>query len=89
MGGAIDRVVVHSNVDFNAEVGKTFSYGATQITESGVWVAEVPELPGCACHAETEEKALCQIKSLIPEWIATARESGRPVPEARGRHAFA
>ena len=39
MGGAIDRVVVHSNVDFNAEVGKTFSYRATQITESGVWVA--------------------------------------------------
>ena len=57
--------------------------------EEGAWVAEVPELTGCATHADTEEEALRQIKSLIPEWLAAARASGIPIPEPHGRMAFA
>ena len=57
--------------------------------ESGVRVAEAPELPGSACHAETGEDALREIKTLIPEWISAARESGRTVPQPQDRHAFA
>jgi predicted RNase H-like HicB family nuclease len=57
--------------------------------EDGVWVAEAPELPGCACHADTEESALRAMKALIPEWIAAAREAGQVIPAPSGRHAFA
>ncbi len=57
--------------------------------EDGVWVAEVPELTGCACHAETESAALLAIKSLILEWVAAARAAGRNIPAPQGRLAFA
>jgi predicted RNase H-like HicB family nuclease len=53
--------------------------------EGGVWVAEAPELPGCAAHGTTKAAALASIESLIPEWIAAARESGIPIPEPAGR----
>ena len=65
------------------------NYEVVLYFENGVWVAEAPELPGCACHAATEEEALAQIKSLIPEWLDAAHESGTPVPQPVGRHAFA
>ena len=57
--------------------------------EDDVWVAEVPELPGCACHADTEEAALHEVKQLISEWIEAARQSGRPIPRPAGRMSFA
>jgi len=53
--------------------------------ENGVWVAEAPELLGCAAHGATKAEALARIESLIPEWIAAARESGIFVPEPAGR----
>lgn len=53
--------------------------------EDQVFVAEVPELPGCMAHGETEELALTNIKDAIQLWIDTARESGDPVPEPKGR----
>ncbi len=53
--------------------------------EDTVFVAEVPELPGCMAHGETEELALKNVKEAIELWIDTAREFGDPVPEAKGR----
>jgi predicted RNase H-like HicB family nuclease len=53
--------------------------------EDGVYVAEVPELPGCAAHGDTEESALKNAKEAIRLWIDTAREFGDPIPEAKGR----
>jgi predicted RNase H-like HicB family nuclease len=53
--------------------------------EDRVFVAEVPELPGCMAHGETEEVALKNIKDAIQLWIDTAREFGDPVPEPKGR----
>jgi len=47
--------------------------------EDRVFVAEVPELPGCMAHGETEEVALKNIKDAIQLWIDTAREFGDPV----------
>jgi predicted RNase H-like HicB family nuclease len=54
-------------------------------SEDRVFVAEVPELPGCMAHGETEEVALKNIKDAIQLWIDTAREFGDPVPEPKGR----
>ena len=49
------------------------------------FVAEVPELPRCMAHGDSQEAALKQVKEAIQLWINTAREFGEPVPEAEGR----
>lgn len=49
--------------------------------EDEVFVADVPELPGCMAHGDDQESALRNIKDAIHFWIETARELGRPVPE--------
>ncbi len=53
--------------------------------EDRVFVAEVPELPGCMAHGDTEESALKNVKEAIRLWIDTAREFDEPVPEPKGR----
>ena len=53
--------------------------------EDSVFVAEVPELPGCAAHGATQEKALANAQEAISLWIDTANEFGDPVPEPKGR----
>ncbi len=50
-----------------------------------VFVAEVPELPGCAAHGDTPDAALANCHETINLWLDTAREYGRPVPEPKGR----
>jgi predicted RNase H-like HicB family nuclease len=49
------------------------------------YVAEVPELPGCMADGETPQKALANTETIIKEWIETARENKRPVPQPKGR----
>lgn len=49
------------------------------------FVAEVPELPGCAAHGDTPEAALAECSEAIALWIETAKEAGREVPAPKGR----
>ena len=53
--------------------------------EDKVFIAEVPELPGCMAHGDTQEEALANIKEAIQLWIETAQEFGDPVPAPKGR----
>jgi predicted RNase H-like HicB family nuclease len=53
--------------------------------EDAAFIAEAPELPGCAADGATRQEALVAIERVIREWIETARELGRPVPRPRGR----
>ena len=53
--------------------------------EDGAFVAEVPELPGCAAHGVTQEDALGSAQDAIRLWIDTAKEFGDAVPEPKGR----
>ena len=53
--------------------------------EDKVFVAEVPELPGCMAHGDTQELALANTKEAIQLWIDTAREVGRPIPTPKGQ----
>lgn len=46
-----------------------------------VFVAEVPELPGCIAHGASQEEALANINQAICLWIETAREFDDPVPD--------
>ncbi len=57
--------------------------------EDHAFIAEVPELPGCAADGATHAKALANAEVVIQEWIETAKQLGRPIPEARGRLAYA
>ena len=54
-------------------------------TEDGVFVAEVPELPGCMAHGDSQEAALKNVNDAMALWIDTAREEGRAVPPPSGR----
>jgi len=53
--------------------------------EDGAFVAEVPELPGCAAHGPTQEAALANAQEAIVLWIDTAKEFGDPIPVPKGR----
>jgi predicted RNase H-like HicB family nuclease len=57
--------------------------------DDGAFVAEVPELPGCAADGRTYREALENAEQVIQEWIDTARELKRAIPEPKGRLRFA
>ena len=57
--------------------------------DDDAFIAEVPELPGCAADGKTYQKALKNVERVIREWIETAKELGRPIPKPKGRLVFA
>jgi predicted RNase H-like HicB family nuclease len=58
--------------------------------EDEAFVAEVPELAGCMADGATYQEALANAEVAIQEWIETAKELGRQIPEPKGRRlAFA
>ena len=58
-------------------------------SEDEAFVAEVPELPGCMADGKTYREALANAEVTIREWVETAKELGRPIPEPKGRLVFA
>jgi len=57
--------------------------------EDDAFIAEVPELPGCAADGQTHQEALANAEVVIQEWIETAKELGRAIPQPKGRLVFA
>jgi predicted RNase H-like HicB family nuclease len=57
--------------------------------EDQAFIAEVPELPGCAADGTTYQEALANVQVIITEWIETAKELGRPIPQPKGRLLYA
>ena len=57
--------------------------------EDESFIAEVPELAGCAADGATRQEALANAEAVIADWLETARELGRPIPEPKGRLLFA
>jgi len=53
--------------------------------EDQVYVAEVPELPGCMAHGDTYEAAVSNANEAIQLWIDTAKEFNDPIPEPKGQ----
>jgi len=53
--------------------------------EDQVFIAEIPELPGCIAHGETQNVALKHIKEAMQLWLKTAREFRDPIPHPKGR----
>jgi len=57
--------------------------------EDHSFVVEVPELSGCMADGQTYAEAVANVETIIDEWIETARKLGRPIPEPRGKLAYA
>ena len=57
--------------------------------EDYAYLAEVPELSGCMADGPTYKKVLANVEVIIGEWIETAEEQGRPIPEPKGRLLYA
>ena len=57
--------------------------------EDKSFIAEVPELPGCMADGKTYQEALSNAEIIISEWVETAKEIGRPIPQPKGRLMFA
>jgi predicted RNase H-like HicB family nuclease len=57
--------------------------------EDHAFIAEVLELSGCAADGATRQESLANAEVVIAEWIETARELGRYIPEPKGRLLFA
>lgn len=53
--------------------------------EDQLFIADVPELPGCMVHGESPDEALANAQEAMQLWLDTAREFGDPIPEPKGR----
>jgi predicted RNase H-like HicB family nuclease len=53
--------------------------------EDDAYIAEVPQLAGCAAHGDSQEEALRNAQDAIRLWLETAQEFGDPIPEPVGR----
>ena len=57
--------------------------------EDNAFIAEVPELAGCAADGDTRQEALSNVETVITEWLETAQDLDRPIPKPKGRLLFA
>ena len=57
--------------------------------EDEAFIVEVPELAGCMADGETYEQAVNNAQKVIKEWVETAKEIGKPIPEPKGKLIFA
>ena len=57
--------------------------------EDEAFIVEVPELPGCIADGKTYKEAVANAEVIINEWIDTARELGRPIPQPKGKLMYA
>ena len=56
--------------------------------EDQAYVADIPDLEGCSALGDTPDEALAQLEVARQAWLATARESGRPIPPPSYRPAI-
>ncbi|MDD5067105.1 MAG: type II toxin-antitoxin system HicB family antitoxin [bacterium] len=57
--------------------------------EDRAYIAEVPELPGCMADGKTYQQALNNAEIIIKEWLETAKELGREIPQPKGKLMYA
>ena len=57
--------------------------------EDEAYIAEVPELAGCAADGETYQEALSNVEVIIDEWIETAKLKGREIPQPKRKLMYA
>ncbi|MDP3009445.1 MAG: type II toxin-antitoxin system HicB family antitoxin [Methylococcales bacterium] len=53
------------------------------------YLVEIPELAGCMADGKTYQEAVKNAEQVISEWLETAEELGRDIPEPKGRLLYA
>ncbi|ARI83707.1 type II toxin-antitoxin system HicB family antitoxin [Microcystis sp. LEGE 00066] len=56
--------------------------------EDQAFIVEVPELAGCMADGETYQEAVQNAELVIQEWIETAKQLERIIPEPKGQLLF-
>ena len=56
--------------------------------EDEAYIADIPDLKYCSAYGETPEEALREVLLAKEGWLASARDSGKPIPEPRYRPAI-
>ena len=51
-----------------------------EVDEDGVFVAEVPSLPGCVSQGASRDEALTNVREAISLYIESLEERGEQVP---------
>ena len=75
----------HSKIQVSWRIMNKYKVIIFWSDEDQAFVAEVPELPGCSAHGDSQEAALANAQEAIRLWIDAAHEFGDPVPEPKGR----
>jgi predicted RNase H-like HicB family nuclease len=57
--------------------------------DDNMFLAEVPELPGCMADGKSHQEALTNVNEVIMQWIETAKSLNRPIPEPKGKLMYA
>lgn len=57
--------------------------------EDKLFIAEIPELPGCMADGQSYQEAVSNAEIIINEWIETAKETGRKIPKPKGKLIYA
>lgn len=47
----------------------------------GIFVASIPDLPGCMAHGETQAEALKELTIARDLWLETAMDVGKEIPK--------
>ncbi len=58
-------------------------------TDDNCFIAEVPELAGCMADGINYQEALTNIQVVIDQWIETAIELKRNIPQPKGKLMYA
>jgi predicted RNase H-like HicB family nuclease len=58
-------------------------------SDDEAFIAEVPELSGCAADGKSYKEALSNVELVVDEWIEIAREMNRPIPKPKGKLMYA
>ena len=56
--------------------------------EDGAYVADIPDLDGCAAFGDTPEMALAELAVAREAWLEAARARGMIIPPPRYRPAI-
>lgn len=57
--------------------------------DDACYVAEVPELPGCMADGKSYSETLFNVEIIIREWLETAKETGKQIPQPKGKLMYA
>lgn len=57
--------------------------------EDKLFIAEIPELPGCMADGQSYQEAVSNAEIIIDEWIETAKKIGREIPKSKGKLIYA